>query len=104
MKWMKQLPGAVQRFLRTAIQLVAGGGLTALVAALAGGLTPTSVALIMGGWTAFVTLSQNLLEDHTRFPTILKSPVPTDPSYPAPPPISSSGPAMPMTDPVEPPG
>jgi len=59
---------------RTVVQLVAGGALTALISAAAGGLTPTVQALIMGAWTALVAAAQNGLEAAGTIPTLLPTP------------------------------
>lgn len=69
---MKNLPDYLKRGIRTLIQLVASGGLTALVDKLAGGLDPSYVALVLSGWQVVVTLAQNWLEDNTAFPAVLK--------------------------------
>ena len=60
--------------MRTAAQLVAGGALTALVTALAGGLSPTVGALVLGVWTAVIATAQNGLEAAGKIPTLLPTP------------------------------
>lgn len=59
---------------RTLIQLVAGGALTALVTAVAGGLSPQTAALVMGAWTVVVATAQNVAETAGKIPAILPSP------------------------------
>lgn len=65
---------ATRRFLRTVIQLIASGGLTAIVDAVVGGLSPAMIALVLAVWQAVVTYCHNWLEDNTRFPAMLKAP------------------------------
>lgn len=67
---------ALKRAVRTALQLIAAGGLTALVNAIAGGLSPETAALVLAGWQVAVTFAHNALEDHTALPAILKTPPP----------------------------
>lgn len=50
------------RVLRTLAQLVVGGGLTALVQAVAD-LNPAFSLAVMGAWTVVVSYVQNSLED-----------------------------------------
>lgn len=64
---------AVRRALRTLMQLVASGGLTALVDKLVGGMDPAYVAIVMAVWQVAVTFAHNWLEDNTAFPTVLKA-------------------------------
>ena len=64
----------IRKALRTILQLAAGGGLTALVSALAGGLEPATQAVVMAAWTAFVTLLQNTAETAGLIPTLLPTP------------------------------
>jgi hypothetical protein len=54
---------ALRRAGRTLLQLIAAGGLTALIAALVDGLDTKAATLTLAGWTVFVTYVQNLLED-----------------------------------------
>ena len=60
--------------LRTVVQVAAGGALTALVTAIAGGLPPKTQALVMGAWIAFVAFAQNWAETAGKIPTILPTP------------------------------
>jgi hypothetical protein len=62
---------------RTILQLVAGGALTALISAAAGGLSATSQALVLGAWTALVAAAQNALEAAKKIPVLLPTPPPT---------------------------
>ncbi len=66
----------VQRALRTVLQLIAAGGLTALVNTLAGGLSPSVAALILMAWGVVVSFAQNYLEDKGAVPAILKDSAP----------------------------
>lgn len=59
---------------RTAIQLVAGGALTALVTAISGSLSPQTAALIMGAWTVIVAAAQNTAEASGKIPVLLPTP------------------------------
>lgn len=63
----------LNKAVRTVLQLVAGGALTALIAALVSGLAPGSTALWMGLWTTVVAFAQNTLEAKGTIPTILPS-------------------------------
>lgn len=56
---------------RTVLQLAAGGALTALVAAIAGGLSNEAQGLVMAAWTVVVTFAQNTLETQGTIPTLL---------------------------------
>lgn len=57
---------------RSVIQLVAAGGLTALVAAVADGLSPVGSAGLLAISALAVIVAQNLLEEKNVIPTILK--------------------------------
>lgn len=59
---------------RTAVQLVAGGALTALVTAVAGGLSPSTAAIVLGAWTVVVSAAQNAAETAGKIPTLLPTP------------------------------
>ena len=59
---------------RTVLQLIAGGALTALVTAVAGGLDAKTQAVVMGAWTALVAALQNGLETAGKIPTLLPTP------------------------------
>lgn len=63
-----------RKALRTVLQLAAGGALTGLVSALAGGLSPSVQGLIMAAWTAFVALAQNTAETAGKIPVLLPTP------------------------------
>lgn len=67
------MPDYVRRALRTALQLVASGGLTAFVAVLTDGLTAQQAGLVLAGFQVLVTFAQNLAEDKTSFPSLLKA-------------------------------
>lgn len=60
--------------LRTLLQTIAGGGLTALVSALAGGLNPSLGGLLIAAFTALVAYLQNYFESKGAIPTILPTP------------------------------
>jgi hypothetical protein len=62
----------VNRALRTLMQLIAGGGLTALVGMLLDGLSPEAAAFTTVITTFLVTFAQNWLEEHSVIPTVLK--------------------------------
>ena len=59
---------------RTLVQMIASGALTAAVTALAGGLDPTTQALVAAGWLFVVTFSQNAAETAGKIPVLLPSP------------------------------
>lgn len=60
------------RVVRSVLQFIAGGGLTALVAVLADGLSPASSAGLLAFNTLAVTMAQNFLEARGTIPSILK--------------------------------
>ena len=64
----------LKKAIRTLAQAAAGGALTALVTAAAGGLTPATQALIMGAWTSIVAFAQNSLEAAKKIPVLLPTP------------------------------
>ena len=68
------LTRGIKKGFRTVAQVAAGGALTALVTAVAGGLAPTTQALVMGAWIAFVAFSQNWAETGGRIPVLLPTP------------------------------
>lgn len=70
---------AIRRGLRTLAQLIAGGGLTALVVAMVSGMGANSKALVLAGSTLLVTFVQNLLEGTGKIPILLPAPVETPP-------------------------
>lgn len=68
------LSRGVRKGLRTILQVVAGGALTALVTAMADGLEPEMQALVMGAWIALVAFAQNWAETAGKIPTVLPTP------------------------------
>lgn len=67
---------ALRKATRTLLQVVASGAMTALVAAIAGGLKATTAAIVLAGWTVVVTYVQNALEGTGTIGTLLPSPLP----------------------------
>lgn len=63
---------AIYRAVRTLAQLIAAGGLTALVDQATGGLSAEQAALVLTGWGVFVTFIHNLLENVGAVPPVLK--------------------------------
>lgn len=68
------LTRGIKKGLRTVAQVVAGGALTALVTALAGGLDPSTQGVVMGAWIAFVAFSQNWAEGAGKIGVLLPTP------------------------------
>lgn len=68
------LTRGLKKGFRTIAQVVAAGGLTALVTAIAGGLSSQSSALLIGAFTAFVAFSQNWAEGASKIPVLLPTP------------------------------
>lgn len=64
---------ATRKAIRTLLQLIVSGGLTALVQAVAD-LAPVWAPVVLAAWTVVVTYAQNLLESGGRVATILPSP------------------------------
>lgn len=64
---------AARKAVRTILQLVVSGGLTAAVTALAD-LKAEWTPLILAGWQVLVTYAQNELEASGAVPTLLPSP------------------------------
>ncbi len=64
----------VSRGLRTLLQLIAAGGLTALVNGIADGLPGNVKAIVLAASALAVTLAQNLLESHGTIPPVLETP------------------------------
>jgi len=60
------------RILRSVLQLVAGGGLAALIAALSDGVGPVAAAALALAGTFAATTAQNLLEERGTIPAIFK--------------------------------
>ncbi len=67
---------ALRKATRTLLQVVASGAMTALIAAIAGGLQATTAAVVLAGWTVVVTYVQNALEGAGAIPTLLPSKLP----------------------------
>lgn len=61
----------LRKAIRTLAQLAAGGALTALVAALAHGLSPNVEGVVLAAWTALVAGLQNTAEAKGLIPTLL---------------------------------
>lgn len=57
--------------IRSLAQTIAGGGLTALVAVLAGGLSPGAAAVLTAAFSALAAYLQNYLETAGSIPTLL---------------------------------
>ena len=68
------LTRGIKKGLRTIAQVAAGGALTALVTAAAGGLDPPTQGLVMGAWIAFVAFCQNWAEGAGRIGVLLPTP------------------------------
>lgn len=64
----------VRKAARTLLQVIAAGGLTALVNALAEGLPATANLAVAAGWLLVVTFAQNMLETQGSIPTVLPAP------------------------------
>ncbi len=62
----------VSRGLRQVLQLVAGGAFTALVTAIADGLSGNAKAVVLAASTLSIVVAQNLLESAGKLPTILE--------------------------------
>lgn len=62
----------LSRLLRTLLQLVAAGGLTALVNAIADGLGPNAKAIVLAGSALVVVAAQNLLESAGAIGTVFE--------------------------------
>lgn len=65
---------AVRKGIRSLLQAIGGGGLTALVAVVAGGLSPGQAALLTGAFTAIVAVVHNYLETAGTIPVLLPTP------------------------------
>jgi hypothetical protein len=65
---------AIRRTLRTLAQLIAAGGLTGLVAAVADGLTPYVAGIVLAASTLGATFLQNLLEGVGAVAPVLDDP------------------------------
>lgn len=65
------MSNALRRAVRTLVQLVAAGGLTGIVNAIAGGLSAQAAAVVLAASTFVATWAQNALESHGLIPTML---------------------------------
>lgn len=63
-----------RKAVRTALQLVAAGALTAAVNTFADGLAPNVKIYVLAGWTVAVSLAQNALETSGKIPALLPTP------------------------------
>lgn len=70
----------LNRTIRTILQVVASGGLTAMVATVADGLSPVVSALVLAVWMIVVTFAQNALEEKEIVPTFFKPDPGLDPT------------------------
>ncbi len=61
------------RALRTIIQFILGGGLTALITLMSDGLGPKMTGVILAIGTVCVTWVQNYAEDHELLPVLFPS-------------------------------
>lgn len=68
------LTRGLKKGLRTIGQVIVGGGATALVAALADGLSPRNAALLLGAFTALAAFLQNYGEGSGHLPVLLPTP------------------------------
>lgn len=68
------LTRGLKKGLRTVGQVIVGGGATALVAALADGLSPRNAALLLGAFTALAAFLQNYGEGSGHLPVLLPTP------------------------------
>ena len=68
------MPDYVRRAIRTAIQLVASGALTALVDKIVGGMSPEAAGMVLAIWQIVVAFAHNALEDTGAIPALLKAP------------------------------
>lgn len=59
------MSNAFRSFLRVTLRLIASGALTAFVDQLAGGLSPSLAALVLGVWASVLTYAQVAVEDRT---------------------------------------
>lgn len=63
-----------RKALRTALQLVAAGALTAAVNTFTDGLAPNVKVYVLAGWTVAVALAQNFAETAGKIPALLPTP------------------------------
>lgn len=64
----------LRKGIRTLLQLVAGGSLTALVNLGVGGLEPNVKAMLLAAWTVVLAYAQNSLEEAGKISVLLPSP------------------------------
>lgn len=67
------MPDSVRRMIRTAVQLIAGGGLYVLTDQFAKDIPAQYTAYLWGGYTILVTVAQNYAEDAGWIPSVLKA-------------------------------
>lgn len=63
---------AVKRAVRSLLQFVAAGGVTALVAQLTGSLEPATAVTVTVAFGTFISYLQNALEDAGVVPKVLR--------------------------------
>lgn len=63
-----------KKAVRTVIQLIAGGALTAAVNQFSDGLAPNIKPMVLAAFTVLITLCQNTLEANGSIPTLLPTP------------------------------
>lgn len=68
---MRALSRGWRKAVRTIAQLAAGGALTGLISAMAGGLPATTQGIVMAAWTALVAFAQNAGEAAGKIPVLL---------------------------------
>lgn len=71
MKMSPALTRGLKKAGRTILQLAAGGALTALVSAAAGGLSPTTSGFVLAAWGALVAFLQTYGETAGAIPAVL---------------------------------
>lgn len=86
----REATDGLRRAGRTALQLIAGGGLTELTEEVVGGLDGTARALAVLGFAFVVSWAQNELEDHDVIPALFKAPA-SDGANPVPDPDTIPG-------------
>lgn len=64
----------IRKGIRVLLQTIAGGGLTALVALVAGGLSPTTAATLTALFGSLVAFLHNYLETNGTIPVLLPTP------------------------------
>lgn len=68
------LTRGIKKGARTIAQVIAGGGLTTFVAAIAGGLSPQMAGLLLGAFTALAAFCQNWAEGAGKIGVMLPTP------------------------------